>query len=123
LAEFALVVPLMLLFIAGIVELGRAWHIKQAVTDAAREGARYAVVQDPMIDQTWIRSRIQQRVASQANSRPNDVGVTFNPPSSWRVPGDSMRVVVSVDLRMGLIGALGGPSIARVGSQTTMRNE
>ena len=35
LAEFALVLPLILLFIAGIVEMGRAWNIKQAVTDAA----------------------------------------------------------------------------------------
>ncbi len=47
LAEFALVLPLVLFFIAGIIEMGRAWNIKQAVTDAAREGARYTVVMDP----------------------------------------------------------------------------
>ena len=52
LAEFALVLPLVLLFIAGIVEMGRAWNIKQAVTDAAREGARYTVVQDDAVDST-----------------------------------------------------------------------
>ena len=34
------------LLIAGIIEFGRGWNIKQAVTDAAREGARYAVVDD-----------------------------------------------------------------------------
>ena len=43
LAEFALILPVLFLLIAGIIEFGRAWNIKQAVTDAAREGARYTV--------------------------------------------------------------------------------
>ena len=50
LAEFAIVLPLILFFIAAILEFGRAWNIKQAVTDAAREGARYTVVMDPSHD-------------------------------------------------------------------------
>ena len=30
--------PVLFLVIAGIIEFGRGWNIKQAVTDAAREG-------------------------------------------------------------------------------------
>lgn len=44
--EFALVVPLLLVLMMGIIDFGRAWNVKQALTDAAREGARRAVVQD-----------------------------------------------------------------------------
>lgn len=44
--EFALVVPLLLLLIFGIAEFGRAWNINQTLADAAREGARRAVVRD-----------------------------------------------------------------------------
>ena len=44
--EFAIVVPLLMLFVMGIVEFGRAWNTYQVVTDAAREGARRAVVRD-----------------------------------------------------------------------------
>lgn len=42
--EFALVAPLVLLLLLGIVEFGRAWNAYQVVTDAAREGARIAAV-------------------------------------------------------------------------------
>jgi len=45
--EFALVMPLLLLLIIGVVEFGRAWNIKQVITDAAREGARIAVIYEP----------------------------------------------------------------------------
>lgn len=44
LVEFALVVPLLLLLLLGIVEFARAWNVHQVLTDAAREGARETVV-------------------------------------------------------------------------------
>lgn len=43
-AEFALVVPILLLLVFGIVEFGLIVKSWQVVTDAAREGARVAVV-------------------------------------------------------------------------------
>ena len=44
LVEFALVVPILLLMLVGIIEFGRAWNISQTVTFAARQGARKAAV-------------------------------------------------------------------------------
>jgi Flp pilus assembly protein TadG len=41
--EFALVLPLLLLVIAGIVDFGRAFFTQVILTNAAREGARAAV--------------------------------------------------------------------------------
>jgi Flp pilus assembly protein TadG len=42
--EFAFVFPLLLVIVLGIFEFGRAWNIDQVITDAAREGARRAVI-------------------------------------------------------------------------------
>ncbi|HUP90326.1 MAG TPA: TadE/TadG family type IV pilus assembly protein [Longimicrobiales bacterium] len=42
--EFALVTPVLLLVLLGMVEFGRAWNARQTVTEAARAGARVAAV-------------------------------------------------------------------------------
>lgn len=43
--EFALVVPIFLLFIFGIIEFGRAFMVQQILVNASREGARQAVLE------------------------------------------------------------------------------
>jgi Flp pilus assembly protein TadG len=43
LVETALVLPIMLLFLLGIMEYGRYFFVLQLATNAAREGCRYAV--------------------------------------------------------------------------------
>jgi Flp pilus assembly protein TadG len=43
--EFAIVAPVFILFVLGIVEYGRAMMVQQLLTNATREGARRAVVQ------------------------------------------------------------------------------
>ena len=42
--EFALILPVMLLFIFGIIEFGVLMYDKQVLTNACREGARVGVV-------------------------------------------------------------------------------
>jgi len=42
--EFALILPILLLLIGGIVDFGRAFFTQVVITNAAREGARAAVV-------------------------------------------------------------------------------
>jgi Flp pilus assembly protein TadG len=42
--ETALVLPLFLLFVFAIIEIGRAWGTRQALTIAAREGARILIL-------------------------------------------------------------------------------
>jgi Flp pilus assembly protein TadG len=44
LAEFALVVPIFLLVLFGIIDFGRYVYYVQVLNNAAREGARYAIV-------------------------------------------------------------------------------
>jgi len=44
LVEFAVACLVFLLIVAGIMDLGHAFYMRQVVTNASREGARYGVV-------------------------------------------------------------------------------
>jgi Flp pilus assembly protein TadG len=80
LVEFALVLPMILILLVGILEFARAWNAHQVITDAAREGARIAVVADqPPIDsmtkKTMVRNAIS-RALSNAAIDPSKATVT-----------------------------------------------
>lgn len=45
LVEFAILVPVLMGVVIGIFEFGRAWNVDQVLTNAAREGARLAVIE------------------------------------------------------------------------------
>jgi Flp pilus assembly protein TadG len=45
LAEFAILLPVLMGVVIGIFEFGRAWNVDQVLTSAAREGVRLAVIQ------------------------------------------------------------------------------
>ena len=59
LVEFALLLPLVMLILIGIVEFGRAWQAKQTLTDAAREGARVAVVGNNQLTLDSVQYRVK----------------------------------------------------------------
>ena len=42
--EMAIVLPLLLLILLGIIEFGRVFNVQVSLTQAAREGARYAAI-------------------------------------------------------------------------------
>lgn len=46
-AEFALLLPVFLLILFGIIEFGMLMYGREVVTNAAREGARAGIVQGP----------------------------------------------------------------------------
>lgn len=48
--EFAIVVPLLLMILLGIIWIGRAYNIYETITRASREGARYAVLPNSVAD-------------------------------------------------------------------------
>jgi Flp pilus assembly protein TadG len=41
--EFALILSVLLLLFAGILDFGHAWYMRQVITNASREGARYGI--------------------------------------------------------------------------------
>ena len=61
--EFALVLPLLVLFVFGIVEFGRAYNAKIELTSAVREGARITALGGPTISDAAIRDKTRQAAA------------------------------------------------------------
>lgn len=45
LVEFALAIPIFLVLLFGLVDIGRLVYVNNAISQAAREGARYGAVQ------------------------------------------------------------------------------
>ena len=46
LVEFVLILPILLLLVAGLLDFARAWSASHAIADATREGARMLVVNE-----------------------------------------------------------------------------
>jgi Flp pilus assembly protein TadG len=69
LAEFALVIPIVLLLMLALLDAGRAVFVYNGLTNAAREGARLAIVnQDPAL----VGDRIQAATFGAAVSNLGD---------------------------------------------------
>ena len=62
LVEFALILPLFLLLVMAVWQFGRAWQVYQTLTDAAREGARTAVVANPNITVDSVAAKINRNL-------------------------------------------------------------
>lgn len=75
LLEMALTLPLLLFVCIGILEFGRAYQTWQVLTNAAREGARIAVL--PGMDDDAVRSRVKEYMAVGQLPKANDVVVTI----------------------------------------------
>jgi Flp pilus assembly protein TadG len=99
--EFALVLPLLLIILFGIVEFARAWMTVSVLTSAAREGARLAAVTAPDVNAVTIRVN---EVCSAAGLTVK--GVTVTPPDSMD-PTRRLTVTVESDFTV-LLGELLG---------------
>ena len=66
--EFAMVLPFFLVFVMGIVEFGRGFNIYHNLTNACREGARQASMQDNNQITLTAADTVRDRVVSYMNS-------------------------------------------------------
>ena len=105
LVELALILPVILLLVVGMLEFSRAWNLHQALTDATREGARRAAVQDADYASQDSAKAAIWRGLSQAGYDPAAAGaayqVRFEYPSAapGRSPGRASRVDVRFPYR------------------------
>ncbi|VBB06615.1 Hypothetical protein LUCI_1851 [Lucifera butyrica] len=116
--EFALVLPVFLLLVAGMMEFGRVMNQYLVVTEAAREGARSAAVGND--DATVIAA--VNAAASTINQ--GQLTVTISP-SPTRTPGDPVTVTVSnpVELITPLISQFFAQNPVTVQGKAVMRVE
>jgi Flp pilus assembly protein TadG len=75
LLEVAMTLPILLLVAVGIFEFGRAYQTWQVLTNAAREGARIAVL--PGTDDASVEDRVQEYMAAGQLSAADDATVTI----------------------------------------------
>jgi len=82
LAEFAIILVVLMLLLLGVIDLSRAVYIRSVVANAAREGARYAVVQPRELSQAAIAGAaasvvLDRSLAGSVAVSPADVSVTW----------------------------------------------
>lgn len=98
LVEFALVMPVLLLLLIGIMEFGLLLYNQQVITNASREGARFGIV---MRIPRWDAAAIEGVVDAYAGDRLITFGSAepdtdvVPDPTTGAVFGDSLRVTVT----------------------------
>jgi Flp pilus assembly protein TadG len=75
--ETAMTLPLLLLVSVGIIEFGRLYQTWQVMTNAAREGARIAVLPTPVAG--GVEARVRQYLQMGSVKYDSSVGVTVTP--------------------------------------------
>ncbi|WP_053333649.1 TadE/TadG family type IV pilus assembly protein [Gemmatimonas phototrophica] len=78
--EFAIIVPVLVLILIGIIELAWAFNTRNSYVGAVREGARFAAVQPAAADPCTeylaaIKAVVKSRVTAGVDSVP-DAGIT-----------------------------------------------
>lgn len=130
--ETAITIPILLVLMVGIFEVGRAYETWQVLTNAAREGARMSVT--PSSTEPTTTALIRQYMADGQLTRSATAAVVVNKGASINVNGTAVSAsAVTVDypfefimlqpvVRLVAPGAtVGGPLTMR--ATAIMRNE
>jgi len=143
LVEFALILPILILFVFAIVDFGRYFFIQHTLQYATREGMRLALVggtitrEEELLDRTdSMRTIIREKVSLAIN--PDDLQINvfevnpdFSDPDSWDETSDAggpdaiMRVRTRYNLNFitPIIGSFFSENSILVQVQGTYRNE
>jgi Flp pilus assembly protein TadG len=127
LIEFVVAFPLLMLILSGILDFGMMMRSYEVVTNAAREGARVAVLEG--YDSNDVQSRVTQYANASGLGGAVPVATTTNVPVTTPAGTFTARsVTVTWTYQMAVLGAasaLFGGSIGNVPLQATsvMRTE
>ena len=94
LVEVALVIPIMLVILAGVLDLGRLYYVTVALTDAAAEGAAYAAIHPS--DGDGVVDRAQTASSELVQIDPDQV--TYDCPTM--TAGTTVTVTVGYDFTL-----------------------
>ncbi len=106
LVEFAIILPVLVLLLLGVLDLGRSFNAYIIITNAAREGASYGSMHPN--DTTGII----QRTLTEAQSS----GIVLNASNvtitTTRVSGTPMQVTVIYNFQLFWLSLLGRPTLS-----------
>ncbi len=89
--EFAVVAPLLFMLALGMIEFGRMLTVQEIVVNAAREGARKAVL--PGVTDSDVTSAIDSYMT---NANISGETTTVSPSTNTAASGTAIKVTVSV---------------------------
>jgi Flp pilus assembly protein TadG len=117
--ETALAIPLALLVGVGALELGRAYQTSQVLTNAAREGARVAVLSNPAAGA--VDAKVREYLQTDGLLSDATVGVNVN--GSEVTVSYPFQFVVLQPVAQLLVSGSMVDSPIRVTATSVMRNE
>jgi Flp pilus assembly protein TadG len=89
--EFALAFPLLLLVVLGIMDMGLMFQQYEVITNAAREGARIAVL--PNYKTADVQARVTQYISAAFLSSGGSVSTTVGAPQKVVIGGSCMTTI------------------------------
>ncbi len=117
LVEFAIVAPLLILLIAGIADIGRAFHSYMIITNASREAARYAA-RYPLHNIGICQAALNETTGSAVTLNcATDLAKTF--PNASSAGGQPVRVTVTINFPT-IIGSFIGTNNLTLSARTEM---
>lgn len=117
LTEMALVLPLLLLLVFGVTEMGRVGYAYITVNNAARAGARVASVGG---DDQAIQTAILQAAPA---LEPSQMEIQISPGFAQRASGQSATISVKYPVKLIVPVVAGIPNPVLVGASLSMRLE
>jgi len=120
LVEFALIVPILVMLVMGIVEFGRIFMTQQAVTNASREGARTGVL--PNSSTTDVQNMVSSYMGSAGLTGGTSVQCSNVGPSVAAGTPTSVTVSYTLSILTGAIIPGLGDSVT-ITHTTVMRHE
>ncbi len=126
LVEFAFALPIFLLIVFGLIDLGRAVYVNNSLAEAARDGARYGSVQARAWDEAR-RTNVESWVVDRLVAVP-DATVTVECASANPGLGCTVKDIVSVsvetelDMITPIIGQILGPLSLEGRSEAIVQN-
>lgn len=134
LVEMAIVTPLLLVLLAGIVDIGRTFNNYIIITNAAREGARLAArlpcYTDNSTQRAALRAAIVAAVVQEAANSgiqldPAEISIYPDPASACAGAGNPIRVTVThpYSTLMGGILGIGNLSLPSSATMVSFGND
>ena len=99
--EFALILPVLVALLLGIIQFGIVFNNYLTITDAARAGARKAAVSRFIGDNGASAKTTAENSAQQLNQASLKVTVTS---TNWNIPGSDVNVTVTYPYSINILG-------------------